>query len=149
MSVKNQEKMITRFRTDFGIYIKENPEVVRQIKQELLDMAGLKERELIDPNREIDMGFVKIPIGKLSLFGTNCGKASNKPFSREVIDFLKSRGARMVIALSDNTEPVIHSAAVEISEEDAEKFAKKISKNHGSLRPDPSIIKGWMTFESE
>ena len=146
---KTIEEKISEFRNNFESWLKENPDVAKQIKKELLEAAGVEESELIDPEMGFDMGLIKVPATELSIFGTTCGTKSNKAFSGEVINFLQSKGVEFIIGLGENKEPIISSAAINISAGDAESFSEMIDNNKGSLRADNSKVSGWSVFESE
>jgi hypothetical protein len=140
---------ITGFKDDFENWLKESPEIAEQLKTEVLRMAGVEENQLIDPEMGYDFGLIKVPTPELSVFGTGCGVIGNKPFSEKVISFLQSKGVEFIIGLGENSEPKVASAAINISLKDAEKFGQMIMSNEGSLRADPSKVKGWSVFESE
>ncbi len=146
---KTHEELLLEFKKDFEDWLKMNPEIAQELKQELLEMAGIEENELVDKEMGFDLGVIKIPVEQLSIFGTSCGDVGNKAFSQEVIDFLKSKKAEFIIGLSDNKEPKISSAAMQINEKDGEKLEKLIDKNKGSLRAEASRVEGWSVFESE
>ena len=146
---KTIEEKISEFRNNFESWLKENPDVAKQLKKELLEMAGVEESELIDPEMDFDLGLIKVPATELSIFGTACGTKSNKPFSGKVINFLQSKGIEFIVGLGKNKEPIISSAAINISAEDAERFSKMVDNNKGSLRADNSKVNGWSVFESE
>lgn len=136
---------ISGFKHDFEQWLQENPALAQQLKQELLSMAGLEEGELT----RFNLDFLKIPASELTVFGTVCGKVGNKAFTKEVVDFLQSKGVGFILGLGDNLEPKISSAVINMSGRDARKFSAMIDKNDGSLRADSSRVNGWSAFESE
>lgn len=146
---KTIEEKISEFKNNFENWLNENPDVAKQLKKELLEMAGVEEGELVDPEMGFDMALIKVPATELSIFGTTCGTKGNKVFSREVIDFLQSKGIEFIIGLGENKEPTISSAAINISAEDAEAFSEMVDNNKGSLRANSSKVSGWSVFESE
>ena len=146
---KTIEAKISEFKNNFESWLNENPDVAKQLKKELLEMAGVEENELVDPEMGFDMALIKVPASELSIFGTTCGTKGNKAFSKEVLDFLQSKGIEFIIGLGENKEPVISSTAINFSEEDAEKFSEMVGNNKGSLRAENSKVSGWSVFESE
>ncbi len=146
---KSIQEKISEFKSDFENWLKENPDVAKQLKSELLEMAGVEEGELIDPDAGFDMGLLKIPVNELSIFGSACGTIGNKPFSKEVVNFLHSKGIEFTIALGENKEPTISSIAINVSGEDMEKIGEMITNEHGSLRGENSKVSDWSVFESE
>ena len=148
-SEKIIEEKILEFKNNFENWQNENPDVAKQLKKELLEMAGIEESELVDPEMGFDMALIKVPATELSIFGTICGTKGNRAFSKEVIDFLQSKGIEFIIGLGENKEPIISSAAVNISARDAKALSEMVSSNKGSLRADSSKVSGWSVFESE
>jgi len=150
---KTPEEIIKEFGNDFEKYLQENPDIAKKIMQDLLTMAGVSESEL---DKEImkDEGYyyvvIKVPIDRLDIFGTSCGNVGNRPFTKEVIDFLKSKKVEFIIALSFNDEPKICSAAIQIDEKSGRRLEKMVNNNKGSLRGDSSNqVSGWIIYESE
>jgi len=146
---KTPEEIIREFKEDFERYLKENPDEASKLKREILSMAGVEENELVDKDMGFDFGIVKVPIEKLTLFGTSCGVVGNKAFTEKVVDFLNAQKVEFIIALSENKEFKILSAAIPITEKEGHKFEKIIYKNQGVLRCEPSQVKGWTIYESE
>lgn len=145
-SEKSFEEKIIDFKGSFeGL----DPKLAGQLKEELLEMAGLKESELADPQAGFDLGLMKIPVNELSSFSTACGTKGNKPFSAQAIDFLRARDVDFIVALGENREPLLSSAAINLIREDAEKFEEIINSGLGSLRAEKSRLTGWSVFESE
>lgn len=140
---------ISEFKNNFESWLNENPNVAKQLKIELLEMAGVEESELVDPEIGFDMALIKVPASELIIFGTTCGTKGNKAFSKEVVDFLQSKGVEFIIGLGENKEPIISSAAINISAEDAEKFSEMVGNNKGVLRAENSKVNRWSVFESE
>ncbi len=150
---QSQEKTIVEkiagFKNAFELWLQENPVVAQQLKHELLTMAGVEENELTDPEMGFDLGLIKVPASELSIFSTSCGTKGNKPFSQDVLELLQSKGIEFVIGLGENNVPVISSAAINLSEPDAEQLSKLVEDNHGSLQANSSEVSGWSIFESE
>ena len=143
--INNIEEKISQFKNDFETWLSENLDIAKQLKKELLETAGVEEDELADS----EMALVKVPVGELSIFGTMCGTKGNKALSGFAIDFLRSKGVEFIIGLGEDKEPLISSAAINISGEDAEKFSETVNSGKGSLRPENSKVSGWSVFESE
>lgn len=116
-------------------------------------LSGLAIRIYKQPSQPGDtervLALLKIPVEELRAFGTVCGTVGNQAFSKKAIDFLRSRKVAFVIALGEKQKPVLLSAAIKLSERDAEKLSEMISDAHGSLRADVSSVRGWSVFESE
>ncbi|MFA6428530.1 MAG: hypothetical protein WCW02_03220 [Candidatus Buchananbacteria bacterium] len=146
---KTIEEKISEFKFNFDNWLAENPVIAKQLKDELLELAGIEESELTDPDLGFDLSLIKVPIAELSAFGTICGETDNKSFSKKVINFLESKGVEFIIGLGENKKPVITSAAINISAKDAERFSKIIDSSKGSLDPQDSQVDGWSIFESE
>ena len=146
---KTPEETIKEFKDDFEKYLKENPDVASELKREVLSMAGVAENELVNEDMGFDFGVVKIPIDKLTLFGTSCGVVGNKAFTEKVVTFLKSLKVEFIIGLSGNKEFKISSVAIPISTKNGHKFEKMIEGNKGVLRCDSSKVRGWTVYESE
>jgi len=149
---KTPEEIIKEFKDDFEKYLKENPNVASKLKKEILSMAGVEENELVDEDMGFDFGVVKIPVEKLTLFGTSCGVVGNKAFTEKIVDFLKSLNVRFIIGLSRNREFKISSAAIPITKKNGREFEEMIynqRENQGVLRCDSSRVRGWTKYESE
>lgn len=140
---------IASFQNSFTLWLHENPAIAQQLKNELLAMAGVEEKELVDPEMGFDLGLIKVPASELSIFSTSCGTKGNKPFSQDVLELLQSKGVEFIIGLGDNNAPIISSAAINLSESDAEQFSGLVENNHGSLQANSSKVSGWSVFESE
>lgn len=146
---KTPTEIIQEMKDAFETFLKESPAVAAELKNEVLELAGVREGELVNLSMDFDFGLVKIPLAKLGLFGTNCGKVDNKAFTPKVLEFLAGLKVEFIIALSHNREFRISSAAIPISEEDGDKLGELIEKGKGSFRAEPSDVKGWTGFESE
>lgn len=112
-------------------------------------MSGVEKDELINPEMGFDFALIKIPLSELPIFGTFAGTKDNNPFTSEAIDFLKSKNIEFIIGLGENKNPILSSAAINISLEEATDFLEIISINKGSLRPEKSKVNGWSIFETE
>jgi len=143
------KEKIDEFGESFQDWLKQDPEINERLKVELLQVAGVSENELVDSNMGFDMSLVKVPVGELSVFGTATGKSGNKAFSGEAVGFLSSKNVEYIVGVGENNEPIICSAAINISDEDAARLTEIIEQEGGSLRADSSQVSGWSIFECE
>ena len=142
---KNPKIIIAELEKSYQDWLKENPDLARKVKNELVKISGQAEAEMSDEG----LAIVKIPIGKLSIFGTFCGTRGNQAFGEKALNFLNGKEIEFVVAISDKEEPKITSAIMKISREDGETLSEMIAENEGSLRCEAARIEGWSAFESE
>ena len=145
---------IKEFKKLFRAWQQENQKIAITLKGEMLRAAGLEELgggEIIyEWDKSVaDYSLVKIPLEKLSFFGTACGSTGNRPFSQKVLDFLKSKGFDFILATVEDKTLEISSAAIHATEKSGVKLEKMIEENAGSLRCDGSKVGGWTVYESE
>lgn len=142
---KEPKIIIAQCEKSFQDWLKNEPKEAEKIKSEILNITGQSEVELSDD----DMAIIKIPTDELSIFGTFCGAKGNKAFSENVLNFLKNKAVKFVVAVSDKDAPKITTMIMKINQKDGKVLSKMINKNHGSLRCDITAIEGWSVFESE
>ena len=113
--------------------------------EDLVNFSGLDEYDIQSGEFEA----VIIPVEKLADYGTSCGTVGNKPFTKQVIEYLKRKHISQAAIVADKEDKRILCMALPISMGSAYKFSRMVEQNEGSLRPDVSNISGWINFESE
>lgn len=136
------------FVDNYNIWKANNILISNILERDLMMMGGCFDESEIGN----DFHFFKIPLDKLSNFRTECGNSiKSTNFSEEVLNFLKSKNIKFIIALvSFYGDYQICSAIINnINREDANTFSLLINEAGGSLRPDSASVKDWTSFESE
>lgn len=91
---------------------------------------------------------IEIPLDRLYNFQTACGTENKRPFTEDVIKFLRQRKVKSIFALV-NEWLEIWAAVVPIGKKDGRHFQDLVYERGGSLRCDSASLKGWTVYESE
>lgn len=112
----------------------------------LLDLTGVNSQLDLVSQHSIA---VKIDVDDLVGVGTTCGRVGNVAFTEKIVSYLKKKGVRFIVALSDDDQLSLNSAIIPLKSKACRKVEEMIYEANGSFRYDSTSGFGWSFFESE